>query len=639
MIQALKFQFIALCICLPLIGCVTSSPSPTPTPAAPTKVPVTDISLTPLQLANLAIARAAEQLSPLREASLLDAVDALLEAAVVERATVIFAQIDAGAVPPTLVTRYTLSKSDLLLSQRRPNDALAQLANLQEDSISLTEQKRLYRIRANAYERLGHHLEVARNRVSLYRFLNEDTERENNHAAIWQALTNLNDNALIDLNLAGPPDVLSGWMQLAYLSKRASVQPDLFPDQLRAWRSNYPQHPVSDEFITSLLQNIQTPLLVPGKIAVLLPSSGRFVKAADAIRQGLLAAYFANQSTDKSPLRFYSANSDNVVDAYRQAINEGAELIIGPLEKSAIQTLITNTTLTAPTLALNYVETAGELPENLYQFGLSPENEARQVADHIWQQGYSRGVALYPEGDWGTRVYTAFLQRWNELGGEILETQTYQSQGKDFATPVKTLLNVDESEQRMKSLRRLAGTELGFESRRRQDAEFVFMSGFARQARQLRPQLRFYNASRLPVFATSHVFSGVTNRNLDRDMDGIVFGDMPWTLSDISDASQQSYQNSIRQLAPDTYRSYFRLYAFAIDVYQLVPRLVKLANYGYERLSGLTGTLRIDTNRQVQRELSWARFARGIPKSIEQVQFGPAQVLPARSDELSQAQP
>ena len=85
-------------------------------------------------------------------------------------------------------------------------------------------------------------------------------------------------------------------------------------------------------------------------------------------------------------------------------------------------------------------------------------------------------------------------------------------EGTDFGTPVKTLLNVDESEQRLKSLERITRTDISFEARRRQDAEFVFMAGFARQARQLRPQLKFYNAGDLPVYATSHVYISGTHR-------------------------------------------------------------------------------------------------------------------------------
>ena len=70
--------------------------------------------------------------------------------------------------------------------------------------------------------------------------------------------------------------------------------------------------------------------------------------------------------------------------------------------------------------------------------------------------------------------------------------------------------------------------ELEFEPRRRQDIDIVFMAAFPAGARQLMPQLAFHHGADLPVHATSHVWSGVPDPANDRDLDGVVFGDMPW---------------------------------------------------------------------------------------------------------------
>lgn len=624
-------------LCMPLIGCLSTPPkesTPEVIDQSAVVQPGETATLPPLEIANLALARAADQSSPQREASLLTAVDALLRANQVERAATTFAMIPPDGVPPGLNNDYSLSKAALYLGQRKPAVSLDELNNLQAGRLSVGQQQRLYRERANAYAMLGNHLEDARNRIQLASLLSDSEAQRDNEKAIWAALNMLNDKVLISLNLAGPPDVLSGWMQLAYLAKRANVQPELFESQLRAWRTNYPDHPASQELLASLLESVNTPLLHPGRIAVLLPQQGPFAKAAAAIRDGLLAAYYANNNPQRSPLYFYNVNAGNVVSVYQRAVAQGAEVIIGPLDKTNISTLINNTELSVPTLALNYIDGDVTKP-NLFQYGLSPENEARQVAEHIWYDGYSRGLAIYPEGEWGARVYHAFLQRWTELGGEILESKTYKPEGTDFGTPVKTLLNVDESEQRLKSLERITRTDISFEARRRQDAEFVFMAGFARQARQLRPQLKFYNAGDLPVYATSHVYTGSINRNQDRDMDGIIFGDMPWTLNRQASLANSSLSTSIQQLSIDTRNGYTRLYAFAIDIYDLVPLLPKLAKYNYERFNGLTGTLRIDADHQVRRELSWARFSLGVPKTIDKIFYGPTQVLPARQEQIS----
>ena len=46
----------------------------------------------------------------------------------------------------------------------------------------------------------------------------------------------------------------------------------------------------------------------------------------------------------------------------------------------------------------------------------------------------------------------------------------------------------------------------------------------------IRPQLNFHQANNLPVYSTSHVFSGFVNTRTDHDIDNVTFGDMPWVL-------------------------------------------------------------------------------------------------------------
>jgi outer membrane PBP1 activator LpoA protein len=120
-------------------------------------------------------------------------------------------------------------------------------------------------------------------------------------------------------------------------------------------------------------------------------------------------------------------------------------------------------------------------------------------------------------------------------------------------------------------------------------------------------------------------------------MDGIVFGDMPWTLARQSILTNSPLSGTIQQLSLDTRSGYTRLYAFAIDIYNIIPQLTRLSKYNYERFDGLTGSLRIDAQHLVRRDLSWARFSLGVPKIIDKVFYGPTQVFPARQDQVSNA--
>src|SRR5690554_7108230 len=79
-------------------------------------------------------------------------------------------------------------------------------------------------------------------------------------------------------------------------------------------------------------------------------------------------------------------------------------------------------------------------------------------------------------------------------------------------------------------MRRLLRQSTEFEPRRRQDADWLFLVALPQQARQIKPTLAFNFASDLPVYSTSHVYSGEPNPSKDRDLNGIVFCDTPWLL-------------------------------------------------------------------------------------------------------------
>jgi len=242
--------------------------------------------------------------------------------------------------------------------------------------------------------------------------------------------------------------------------------------------------------------------------------------------------------------------------------------------------------------------------------------EARQVAQRTWIDGHVNAVILTPSGPWGDRVMQAFSQRWLEIGGKIVSQESYNPADKDFSRPIRRLLNIDDSRRRYRSLSSLLNRKLKYTEHRRQDIDFVFVAAYPRQARQIRPQLKFYHASDVPVYATSHVFTGNLNPARDRDMNGLMFGDMPWVLTDAE------HRRSLRsRIEPDISRaghSLQRLYALGIDAYNIVGALNTLKKYSYERFDGETGSLSLGLKQHIQRQLTWVKFVKGQPKRLEQ---------------------
>jgi outer membrane PBP1 activator LpoA protein len=177
------------------------------------------------------------------------------------------------------------------------------------------------------------------------------------------------------------------------------------------------------------------------------------------------------------------------------------------------------------------------------------------------------------------------------------------------------MLNLDDSKARQQKLTRHLGTNLEFEPRRRQDVDFIFLIASSRQARLIRPQLRFYRASSLPVYTTSRVYSGQPDAGKDSDMNGIIFCDMPWTLE--SGGNADHLQQNINTAWPANASRYRRLYALGIDAYRLTPYLGELGNNMFGAYHGVTGNLSLGARGHINRSLRCAEFSRGLPVLLE----------------------
>ncbi|MBT4160001.1 MAG: penicillin-binding protein activator, partial [Gammaproteobacteria bacterium] len=285
--------------------------------------------------------------------------------------------------------------------------------------------------------------------------------------------------------------------------------------------------------------------------------------------------------------------------------------IIGPLDRDRV-TRLARHPLPMPIIALNRT-LAGEINPNLYQFGLAPEDESIQVADQIIREGRFNGLVIAPDSEWGERNFKAFSEQFISEGGVIVDNSFFAEQ-RDYSDLVKSLLNVDTSEQRAANLRRITGERFEFAARRRQDIDFVFLLANAVQARGINPTLAFFYAEDIPVYATSHVHVTKGSRIDAIDMNGIRFCDIPWKLTNDDDI-----QKLIAETWPDTPLQLAPFFALGVDVHRLYPRLQQLKEYEHERIFGSTGILSLNENNVVNRTLMWAQFRDGEVSSVPMI--------------------
>ncbi|OGT91412.1 MAG: hypothetical protein A2286_10125, partial [Gammaproteobacteria bacterium RIFOXYA12_FULL_61_12] len=351
------------------------------------------------------------------------------------------------------------------------------------------------------------------------------------------------------------------------------------------------------------------------RVAVLLPQSGPLQKVANAIKEGITAAHYASDPSGRPELKFYDAgNPQDLPALYQQAVQEGASAVIGPLDKDAVSVLASGGDLPVPTLALNQITQEARPPANLFQFALSPEDEARQVAERARQDGHTLALVLVANSTMGQRELNAFNTRWTELGGRVLEQAAYDEKSHDFSPQIVSLTNLDESGQRQQKLQKLLGRTLKFDPRPRRDAGFIFLSAEGSKAREIRPQLQFHRAGDLPIYTTSRVFNGEVNADRDTDINGVRFPDIPWLL--VEDQGPLS-RAAVAKMFPAALTQYPRLYAMGIDSYNLLFHLDRLSSGKLQETSqGKTGNLYLDENNLVHRRLVWAQITNGRPSIL-----------------------
>lgn len=516
-----------------------------------------------------------------------------------------------------LIPRKRIAESNIAIKQEQYNEVLSLLPESLMTRAP-THLAAILELRAQAFNGVGDIYSSLSSRTELSNHLSDHSDISYNQNEIWRLLAPARDDELSSWQSKSSQE-LSGWIELAKTKRAPYSSIEQLNQALNDWRNRHPSHPASDNLLTSILESFENFFAVPERIALLLPMTGRYAKIAEVIYAGIVSARELRTEDQYSPhIELYDTgdNPADIVYHYQRAVDDGADFVIGPLKKESVELLSQETELIIPVLTLNYLPNHLHAPSNLFQFGLLPEDEATQVAERASLDEHVSAIIMTPNGEWGQRLAEAFQSRFEELNGIVLDTQYYASNDTDFSTPLKLALQLDQSEARYRKLKSTLGKNLEFEPRRRQDVDMVFMVASPRTARLIRPQINYYYATDLPVYSTSHIFSGIENISRDRDVNGVLYCDIPWLLKPSPD--HEIMRELLELEAGDTYQLLPRFAALGIDAYYLPLKLAELSALPYERYNGLTGKLKVHEGNRIFRELNWAQFVNGKPTLLPQ---------------------
>ncbi|MBT8063582.1 MAG: penicillin-binding protein activator [Gammaproteobacteria bacterium] len=542
----------------------------------------------------------------------ISAADAWLLAGRPDRAEELLRWIERSNLTARDRARLDLVLADLALRANRPDEA-ATLLRQASPALPAASRSRFDELQARAQRQLTdpamRDLSRAATQVEGMGFYDVRAALE-----LMRVLENVSSGELaIRAENPRADRQLTGWLDLALVIRQHLVRPEGVGRAMAQWKLRHPYHLLTEEQALDTWLSYRQQFRPPGRVAVLLPESGRFQAASAAIRDGLMSAYLDDPGG--AEILFFATGADDAsaISAYFNALDAGADLIIGPLRKEAIEAMLNLAGMATPVLALNELpagfDTPAYLQGQLHGISLSQEQEAASAARRAAALGYQRAMVLAPEGGWGERMALAFEAEFLHGDREIVAAGRYLESQNDHSSTLERVLKIDESKARRKKLENTLQMPLEFEATRRDDVDVIFLAANSGQARLIRPQLRFHDAGDIPVYSTGRVFSGQPDPSKNQDLNGLRFAAAPWHL-------RHSSPEEIPGLDSLRRGTLGALFALGQDAWKLLPWLGLMDRDRGFVFSGESGNYRSSEGGMLQREPAWAEFRRGRPAPL-----------------------
>jgi uncharacterized protein len=316
-------------------------------------------------------------------------------------------------------------------------------------------------------------------------------------------------------------------------------------------------------------------------IALLLPlESAAYSPAAEAVKAGFLAA--AKRAGISSRIRVIGHGDDGVLPALAAAVDAGVALVVGPLTRDDLKTVLAMAPSRPRMLALNQTDDGLPLPDNAYALALSVDNDAAQIARVAGADGVRSVAVVVSSGALQRRFAAAFAAEWQNSG------RAPPSQYRFDANP-----------EWLGQLRR----EL---AARPPDAVLLAIDGEdVALAKSFLPQVR--------VYAVSQIADDLPPTML-RDLEGVRYVEIPWLAEPESPAPagppRTRYESPLLE----------RLYALGLDALALAQMFAEPAPPDRVELDGATGHLSLTPARTFARQgrLMVIRNGRAMPDAAGQ---------------------
>lgn len=525
-------------------------------------------------------------------------------------------------------------------------------------------------------------LDVIRAYIGLETLITDPQLHQKNIDDTWLTLTKLTPEQRRGIVIKANENTLQGWLDLLNTYEYNKDDADKLSIAVREWQTRYPRNPAALTLPASLLRLSQPSVSASSQIALLLPLTGQAKVFGEAIRQGFLDAqsglpqpqampepqapknddslasileelgisntetpatdpdtakdtaensetnqvkeekeaetFSGNMTVQLDPIAqnsrqviVYDTNSQSIDVLLKKVQQDGANLIVGPLLKPEVMKTI-ELQSGLPVLALNELDNVPSATTVCF-FSLSPEDETRNAAQHLRQQQKSNPLIIVPDNKFGQRMAQTFADEWQRTGGGTVLQQTFSS-----VESLKASINRGVG-IRMTGTPILptANAPLPLETQSIPSTggaiDSVYIIATSDELTLIKPMIdmAISTQKRPPIYVSSRSNQGGTGPDFRMEMDGIQFSDIPL----MTGANLPLMQKASSKFANDY--SLMRLYAMGIDAWSLANNYNDLTK-GTLRFNGISGSLRVENNCTVYRELPWMQFKQGKIEPVAQ---------------------
>ncbi|BCW86918.1 Penicillin-binding protein activator LpoA [Alphaproteobacteria bacterium SO-S41] len=169
----------------------------------------------------------------------------------------------------------------------------------------------------------------------------------------------------------------------------------------------------------------------PVKIALLVPQSGRGKDLGNPLFDAAQMALF---DTGRNDITLIVKNTSNGAgNAAQQAINEGAEIILGPVfaeDVAAVRAVAAP--LGIP--VISFSSTSSAAGGGVYLLSFTPEEEIRAVVNYAASRGMGLFAVMSPNDTYAVRATATFQRDVAATGGQIVANAAYNAGGPVYSS-------------------------------------------------------------------------------------------------------------------------------------------------------------------------------------------------------------